>query len=162
MSDAGGTSVRRPSDKSELIESMLRSKPQGAFATYRDCMVFAASLGFRRQRRVPFDASSGPIEWGTMINRFGTEDLVDVIAVNDTDDPEILDPSRLAERIRIFEAYANGGLEVLEEFMRREALTPAEAIHRICSDALVEIRAAPDGSDVPPDIRDLGKALGLG
>jgi dnd system-associated protein 4 len=94
-----------------------------------------------------------------MTNRFGTEDLVDLIAVAETDDPDVLDPQRLPERIRIFEAYANGGLEVFQETISREGLTAAEALHRLVQQSALP-REDPLGDDAP-DVSDLGRALGL-
>jgi len=159
MTESGGTSVRRPADKVDFMESLQKSKPHGAFPTYRDAMIFCAAVGWRYERKIPFEASAGPIDWSTMINRFGTEDLVDTIAFADSKDVEILDPKRLTERIRIFECYANGGLEVIDEIMKREALTPAEAVHRLVVRELESRAASADGD--APDIRDLGRFLGI-
>lgn len=159
MTDPGGASVRRPADKSELMDSMLAAAPGGAFKTYRDAMVFAAALGLQRGRKSPFEASSGPIEFATMINRYGAEDLIDVIAFADTGDVDVLGQDRLPERLRIFEAYANGGLEVLQEAMAAGALTPSEAVLSTVKRELASRNEVQ--SDVAPNLPDLGKALGL-
>lgn len=158
MSDIGGTSVRRAADKAELLDTLLRSKDGGAFGTYRDALVFAAAVGWRRRRKQPVEGNAGPIDWGTMINRFGTEQLVDVLAFEDSGDVDILAPSRLPERVRTFESYANGGLEVISELMGVKALSGAEAVYELLREALDDHHVdATDG----PDLRDLGKALGL-
>ncbi len=158
MSDVGSTSVRRASDKVELLDALLRSKDGGAFSTYRDALVFAAAVGWRHRRKVPVEGQSGPIDWGTMINRFGTEQLVDVVAYEDSGDVDILSPVRLPERVRIFEAYANGGLEVIQEHMSQGALSAGEAVYKLLRGQLDEQRR--DESE-GPDLKDLGKALGL-
>jgi dnd system-associated protein 4 len=44
-----------------------------------------------------------------------SETLLNMIAANEIDDPEIMDGSRAGERVRIFEEYANGGLEYIQE-----------------------------------------------
>ena len=38
-----------------------------------------------------------------------------MIAANVVDDPEIMDDTRMDERFKIFEEYANGGLEYIQE-----------------------------------------------
>ena len=159
MAEPGGISVHRPSDKASLIESLLKTSEHGVFATYRDELVFSAALGWSQGRKEPFDNSGGLIEWSTMINRFGSEDLIDVIAYSDSQDPEILDPKRLPERLRIFEAYANGGLSIIQELMGREALTPGEAVVRLVSRQTEDPNTSDSG--FTPDLRDLGKVLGL-
>lgn len=87
------------------------------FPTYRDILLFAAAVGFRQDRRVPFSAAAGdPIRYETLTTPTFSEVLVNMIAANVvTDDPEIMDGTRIEERIRIFEEYANGGLEYIQE-----------------------------------------------
>lgn len=43
--------------------------------------------------------------------------LVNMLAISQTDDPAILLDDRFDDRIKIFEEYANGGLEVLRELL---------------------------------------------
>jgi dnd system-associated protein 4 len=87
------------------------------FPTYRDILLFAAAVGFRMDRRVPFSATSGdPIRYETLIGPAFSDTLINMISANVvTDDPEIMDATRIDERIKIFEEYANGGLEYLQE-----------------------------------------------
>src|SRR5262249_19994187 len=57
-----------------------------------------------------------PIRYETLTVPPFSEALINMIAANDVpDDPEIMDSSRLEERIRIFEEYANGGLEYIQD-----------------------------------------------
>jgi dnd system-associated protein 4 len=160
MTDNRGTGFRRPKDKSDFMDSLLKARQHGAFETYRDMLIFCGALGLHAGRSVPVeDALSNPVEWSTMINRFGAEELIDMVAVSSTDDTSILDPDRLAERVRIFEAYANGGLEMFQETMSREGLTPAEALPYLVQRQHAEGRELL--GDEAPDIRDIGRALGL-
>lgn len=87
------------------------------FPTYRDILLFAAAVGYRQERRVPFSNASGdPIRYETMIVPAFSDTLINMIAANVVaDDPEIMDVTRTEERIKIFEEYANGGLEYLQE-----------------------------------------------
>jgi hypothetical protein len=45
-----------------------------------------------------------------------SETLINMIAAREiADDPEIMDSTRAGERVRIFEEYANGGFEHIQE-----------------------------------------------
>lgn len=106
--------VRRPQQHEAL---MIELHDDAAFSTFRDILLFTAAVGVRFKRRVPFtDASGDPIRYETLTGPSFSEALVNMIAANEvSDDPEIMDSSRLEERIRIFEEYANGGLEFIQE-----------------------------------------------
>lgn len=96
---------------------MLELQTEGKFPTYRDILLFAAAVGFRQERRVPFTAASGdPIRSEVLMAPGFSDTLLNMIAANVvTDDPEIMDDSRMDERFKIFEEYANGGLEYIQE-----------------------------------------------
>ncbi|CAM2952525.1 DNA phosphorothioation-associated protein 4 [Mycobacterium intermedium] len=96
---------------------MQEMQNEAKFPTYRDILLFAAAVGFHQQRRVPFSSSSGdPIRYEVLTYPGFSDTLINMIAANTiSDDPEIMDASRLEERIRIFEEYANGGLEYIQE-----------------------------------------------
>lgn len=106
--------VRRPKQHEAL---MIELQNEAGFPTFRDILLFAAAVGFRNGRRVAFTAASGdPIRYETQTIPAFSEALINMIAANViTDDPEIMDAVRLEERIKIFEEYANGGLEFLQE-----------------------------------------------
>lgn len=95
---------------------MLELQTEGKFPTYRDILLFAAAVGFRQDRRVPFTASSGdPIRSDVLMAPGFSDTLINMIAANVVDDPEIMDDTRMDERFKIFEEYANGGLEYIQE-----------------------------------------------
>ena len=95
---------------------MQELQSEGKFPTYRDILLFAAAVGFRQDRRVPFTASSGdPIRSEVLTAPGFSDTLINMIAANVVDDPEIMDGTRIEERIKIFEEYANGGLEYIQE-----------------------------------------------
>lgn len=160
MAENVGAQVRRPAEHTELMDKLLKQTKGGAFRTYRDVLVFAAAVGHRSGRRVDFTQSANPVEWSTLINRFGAEDLVNLIAFSETNDSEIFALNRLAERIKIFETYACGGLEVLAETIKKEALTPGEAVGRLVSREL-EFNRDTSMTAGSPDLKELGRALGL-
>lgn len=109
---AGDVRVRRPQQYEAL---MLELRQEAAFATYRDVLLFAAAVGSYIQRPVPFTNSGEPIRYETLKEPMFSETLINMIAANEVDDPEIMDITRANERVRIFEEYANGGLEYIQE-----------------------------------------------
>lgn len=95
---------------------MMELRDEAAFATFRDILLFAASVGAQVKRRVQFSASGEPIRYETLKEPMFAETLINMIAANEPpSDPEIMDGARIGERLRIFEEYANGGLEYIQE-----------------------------------------------
>jgi dnd system-associated protein 4 len=110
---AGDIRVRRPHQYEAL---MLELRDEGGFATYRDILLFGAAVGSYIKRRVPFTGSGEPIRYETLTEPNFAATLVNMIAATElNEDPEIMDSTRLAERLRIFEEYVNGGLEYILE-----------------------------------------------
>ena len=117
--------IKIAKDKAELVQKLLDTKETtGAFATYADIVAFAASLGAKHQMRSPLSEISqsepAPISLEIFISR-GYDRLIKSIAVMETQDIKILsteDAAAEAERILIFEEYANGGLEKLHHELR--------------------------------------------
>jgi dnd system-associated protein 4 len=106
--------VRRPQQHEALMQELQN---EGKFPTYRDILLFAAALGFSQGRRVAFSNAFGdPIRYEVLTAPAFSDTLINMIAANTaTDDPEVMDGPRLDERLRIFEEYANGGLEYIQE-----------------------------------------------
>lgn len=106
--------LRRPQQHEAL---MVELQTEGNFPTYRDVLLFAGAVGYRQQRRVAFAQAAGdPIKWETMTAPSFSDTLINMIAANVIkDDPEVMDDLRLEERVKIFEEYANGDLEYLQE-----------------------------------------------
>jgi len=105
--------VRRPHEHEVLIQSL---RDEGGFPTIRDALLFCAGLGVRNGRRREFAASNEPIRYEILTDPVFAAAFINMIAaVELSDDPEILDVTRLEERIGIFEEYVNGGLGYLQE-----------------------------------------------
>ena len=109
----GDVRVRRPHQHEALL---IELRDDAAFATFRDILLFAAAVGAHVKRRVPFTSSGEPIRYETLKEPAFSETLINMIAASEiAGDPEILDSTRASERVRIFEEYANGGLEYIQE-----------------------------------------------
>jgi dnd system-associated protein 4 len=122
--------VRRPQEHEALLNEL---RDEGAFPTFRDALLFAAALGCRFERKVSFTTAAGdPIRYETLTSPTFAEALINMIAATASEgDPEIMDNSRLEERISLFEAYANGGLEYIQEQVntrRQPALLVVQAL----------------------------------
>ncbi|MGL4883016.1 MAG: DNA phosphorothioation-associated protein 4 [Waterburya sp.] len=117
--------IRVAQEQAELVQKLLDTKgTTGTFQTYADIIAFAASLGAKHQKRVKLTEVSqnepAPISLEVFISR-GYEPLIKLIAVSETQDIKILsteDPTAEAQRILIFEEYANGGLVKLKNELR--------------------------------------------
>jgi dnd system-associated protein 4 len=109
----GDIRVRRPQQYEAL---MLELRQEAGFATFRDILLFTAAVGAYVKRRVPFTGSGEPIRYETLKEPTFSETLINMIAATEVeDDPEIMDSTRASERVLIFEEYANGGLEYIQE-----------------------------------------------
>ncbi|QNE18704.1 DNA phosphorothioation-associated protein 4 [Kribbella qitaiheensis] len=106
--------VRRPQQHEALMQELQN---EANFPTFRDILLFSAAVGYRQERSVPFSAAAGdPIRYETLTGPAFSDTLVSMIAANVVaEDPEIMDAVRIEERIKIFEEYANGGLEFIQE-----------------------------------------------
>lgn len=117
--------IKVAKDKAELVQKLLDTKETtGAFQTYADVIVFAASLGAKYQKRIPLkeisNSEPAPVSLEVFISR-GYDWVIKLIAVKETQDIKTLstdDPQAEEERVKIFEEYANGGLAKLRDELR--------------------------------------------
>ena len=117
--------IRIAKDKGELVKSLVASTDNNSpFQTYADVILFAATLGAKQQQRSPLGEISkrepGSINSDVFIAR-GYDPVMKLIAIAATENINIITPDRTEfeqQRIQIFEEYANGGLEILEQELR--------------------------------------------
>jgi dnd system-associated protein 4 len=113
--------VQISEDKANTVKA-LRAKEDGTgvFLTYADVITFAAALGFRHQRRLPLGKFSRKDPDPIPQDQFKNRALIELIAIAETQDPKILASDEEADqaRVKIFQEYANGGLELLQNEIR--------------------------------------------
>ncbi|WP_417690248.1 DNA phosphorothioation-associated protein 4 [Pseudidiomarina sp.] len=114
MSKKDDIRVRRPEEYANLLNIL---KEKGIFSSFKNALVFAATLGYKQQIRLPFEKSSERI----MLRIF--DDSTDIpfitcLALAETKDASILKRSRFPEAIQIFEEYAHGGLSLISEYVK--------------------------------------------
>jgi dnd system-associated protein 4 len=141
--------IRRPQEHEAL---MIELQTDARFPALRDILLFAAAVGFRYERRVQFNATAGdPIRYDTLTAPTFSETLINMIVANVVaDDPEIMDASRIEERIKIFEEYANGGLEYIQEQVNVQHQPAALVVLDLVTEAF-----ARDGGAKPVSVGDL-------
>jgi len=119
----GDTRIKVASDKAELVQSLRANDDNTSpFQSYADVLVFAAALGMSSSARHPIQEYSkkiDPIRQDVFQGK-GYEQVINLISIADTNDPKLVTKSEEAERLRIkiFEEYANAGLEILEHRLK--------------------------------------------
>ena len=152
--------VRAPNiNRSALHEKMVQrlcavklpDAQRTLFPTIRELLCFAALLGFSEKQRVPLDRSKGVEDVSyQQFERGDAEDLIYLIALAATKDPELLRDGREGECAQIFEEYANGGLQILADWIARSGGEfPDRAILQGLSERkFLELSDAEDGGDL--------------
>ena len=117
--------IRIAKDKADLVKALTELEGKtGPFKTYADVIVFAASLAIKKKKRIPVTEISTREPCPINIEVFwskGYGSIIKLIALVDTKDTTILSQTNEEieeNRIKIFEEYANGGLEILRDELR--------------------------------------------
>lgn len=117
--------IRVAKDKADLVKSLISSDGgNGPFQTFADVIVFAAALGVKYKKRVPFEEVSKREPAPIRLEVFavsGYDLLIKLLGITETQNIQILSPNEEEfekQRNEIFEEYANGGLEVLQGELR--------------------------------------------
>ena len=104
--------VRRPKEFEQILYDLCQSDKR-VFLSYKDALVFAACLGFETQTKTSFDKTSEQV--GTHIFKGEFDDAVfQILSLCETGDPMMMSEASVSARIKIFEEYAAGGLEILK------------------------------------------------
>ncbi|WP_414541225.1 DNA phosphorothioation-associated protein 4 [Nostoc sp. CCY0012] len=117
--------IRVAKDKAQLVKDLTSSDGgTGPFNTFADVIVFAAALGAKHKKRVPLGEISKREPSPIRIEYFasmGNDILIKLLAINETKDIKTLslnEEEYERQRNHIFEEYANGGLEILQNELR--------------------------------------------
>lgn len=119
-----GANINRSKQYEDTVQLLAAQKLPGSdrslFPTIRELLCFAALLGYSEKRRVPLDRSKGVEDVSyQQFERGDAEDLIYLIALADTHDPEILKDGEEGRCAEIFEEYANGGLGIIKDALLR-------------------------------------------
>lgn len=128
--------VRRPADHEVLIQHL---RDEAGFPTMRDVLLFAAAVGYAKQRRERFDRSGEPIRLEVVTSEALADTFFTMLSAATVEaDPEILRPERIGERLNIFEEFACGGLSYIQEEANTRRIPLDAVLHSLVVDALVE------------------------
>ena len=116
--------INRSRVHEDMVQRLSTQKLPGTdrtlFPTIRELLCFAALLGYSEQRRLPLDREKGTEDVSyQQFERGDAEDLIYLIALADSKDPDILKDGEESRCAEIFEEYANGGLQIIHEAMNR-------------------------------------------
>lgn len=117
--------VRRPLDRSSLIKDLTDQKEP--FSSMAAVMVFAAAVGYSKGRRVEFSKTDEEIPWDVLVNA-GAEPFINMLAAVASEDKDILGNDRDDDRVRIFEEYAAGGLEIIADRSQGDHRAPLDRL----------------------------------
>lgn len=111
--------IHRAADKEEIVK-LMTSEQFGVFKEIWRLLMFAAQVGYHNKRREPLksvDAGKG-IDQSTFGNSPAWPGIVYLISLADSGVADVLGGSPEKEELRLaaFQEYANGGLEILQEF----------------------------------------------
>ena len=113
--------VRRPKQFEEMMKRLCQEESR-IFLTYKDALVFAACLGYSRGKKQAFEKTSEPVGLHIFKGDYDAA-IFNCIGLSITGDPHIMGAERESERIRMFEEFACGGLEIIEEEIYKGAGT---------------------------------------
>ena len=101
-----------------LTEEKDLATGQTAFATLRELMCFAASLGFEHDSNIPLGNDTVDFVEGRVFPRSDVAlDLLYLIALASERKVTIVDEEHEEEALQLFENHANGGLAVLDGWL---------------------------------------------
>ena len=125
MSDSHETAGRSDSDrdrfyvqldKHPLFQAWGKDDETSPLPTLKDAFVFAACVGWARERRVPLLKRQHVGFWRSFDSRDAT--LLHAIAIAETGNPGVLGDQ--GDVIQIAEEYANGGIDLLLAYDRAD------------------------------------------
>lgn len=109
--------VRRDREFESLVDSLVNTSP-AIFQHIKDLMVFAAMIGFSKQRKEPITSNTIPITMHTYSND-QQDGLIYMIALLHTKDGNCLRDEELMDSIKTFEEYCRGGLLEIQSWVNQ-------------------------------------------
>ena len=118
--------IKPPKQHDAFIETLVND---GVFETKQAAMMFAAAVGYRFGSRKPLDSGGEGIRWN-IFEKNRDEAFINALALAVKKDLAVLDPDapQNEELATIFEEYAAGGFEYLEQYIRE---TPGDVLENL-------------------------------
>lgn len=135
--------VNRDRKHENLVKHLVDNPETSIFNYNKDLMVFAAMLGYNFCIRKPLSTDAIQIVLQTYHN---TEDdgYIYLLALLENKNATCLKNENLADSIKIFEEYCNGGLELLQDWFASNPadLNKIDTLHRKVSEHLLNTQVA--------------------
>ncbi len=150
--------IRIPKDKVKLIKELCDSESdKRIFSSMADCMTFAAAYGYSKNKRISFqEVASDPIRYHIFEgNNYDT--FFHLLAMYIESDAHVLGDSdeMFQRRAKIFEEFANGGLDLLQSELQSSSDTMEPLFAIISKQINRNNRGQSSGDDSVFDIDDL-------
>lgn len=130
------STIHEPMVQKLAIEK-LPELGKSVFPTIRELLSFAALLGYSEGRKVPLDKNSGTEDiGGSVYEHHEAMEIIFALAIAEIKSSEILKEGNEEKCATIYEEYANGGLELISEWLTAHAdQSPDKAIYTGLLDA---------------------------
>jgi dnd system-associated protein 4 len=104
--------AKRPKNKEKIFKKLVNGDEYGLFETMKDVFMIAAIVGYNTEQKKEFDNYSGQIPWSV----FNEQDkyLMNIIALADTKNIEIVLEKNSDKKLKIVEEYVNGGIDKIK------------------------------------------------
>lgn len=126
------------------------------FPTIRELLSFAALLGYSEGRKIPLNSKLGTEDiGGSVYEHHEAMEIIYALAIAENNSSDILKEGREAECAKIYEEYANGGLELITDWLTAYAdQSPEKAIFNGLLNADYLAKETNDG--VEENIKNIG------
>ncbi|MEH7223417.1 DNA phosphorothioation-associated protein 4 [Bacillus sp. JJ1566] len=110
--------IKRPKDQDSIYRKLTDRDEFGIFASYKEVFMIAGTVGFLEKKRKQFSATAEGLLWDNF-NLDTDEPMINMVALSETQDIDILrdDAETFDKKLNIFEEYAAGGIEIIEQVL---------------------------------------------
>ena len=96
------------------------------FSTIRELLTFSALLGVHHSLRIPLDKSAGVDDiQGSIYDDTEALEFIWLIGIIETENVDVLKDGNERDCALIFEEYANGGLQLISEWLAKDLKLPS-------------------------------------
>jgi dnd system-associated protein 4 len=108
--------IKRPKEQDSIYRKLTDKDEFGIFSSYKEVFMAAGTIGFIEKKRKSFTTSAEGLLWDNF-SLETDEPMINMIALAETQDVNILqeDDESFDRKLKIFEEYAAGGIEILEQ-----------------------------------------------
>jgi len=143
MSKAGlDRRIRPPKDYKDLLD-ILTDSGTGIFESKAEVLLLSATVGFYHGERKPLENTDEGIRLSVFENLRNGLDIMQTIAFAETKNGDIFKPESLNEYATIFEEYAYGGLEILDNEINK---APGENLQNLIA-LIQKVQKGKDGDN---------------